>query len=121
MLAESQGKKAAFLAECIRVLGLNAKVHAARAEKLRGGRGFDIVAMRAVDGMGNAILVGKELAKQTLALMIGAADKNRFESIAPEFAWEPPVVLPSSKRSILLLGNRLDVPRGTEPSSVVRG
>ena len=34
-LAESQGKKAAFLQEAVRVLGITAKVHADRAEALR--------------------------------------------------------------------------------------
>ena len=33
-LAESQGKKAAFLQEAVRVLGIGAKVHAGRAEAL---------------------------------------------------------------------------------------
>ena len=34
-LAESQGKKAAFLSEAVRVLGISAKVHSGRAEVLR--------------------------------------------------------------------------------------
>ncbi len=48
-LAESQGKKAAFLQEAVRVLGIRATVHAGRAEALRAV--FDCVVLRAVDKM----------------------------------------------------------------------
>lgn len=48
-LAESQGKKAAFLGEACRVLGLTSKVWANRAEALAPTTLFDIVAFRAVD------------------------------------------------------------------------
>ncbi len=47
-LAESQRKKAAFLQEMVRVLGLKAVVHAGRAETLAPGT-FDAVWMRAVE------------------------------------------------------------------------
>src|SRR6202021_1640898 len=52
-LAESQGKKAAFLQEAVRVLDLPATVHAGRAESLSGQ--FDCVTLRAVDRMQQAI------------------------------------------------------------------
>src|SRR5580658_5328409 len=45
-LAESQRKKAAFLQEAVRVLGVAAKVHSDRAETLR--EQFDCVTIRAV-------------------------------------------------------------------------
>jgi 16S rRNA (guanine527-N7)-methyltransferase len=48
MLAESQRKKATFLQEVVRTLGLNTTVHAGRAETLPPG-GFDTVWMRAVE------------------------------------------------------------------------
>ena len=48
-LAESQGKKAAFLREAVRVLGLETSVWAGRAEDLAAGVSFDCVALRAVD------------------------------------------------------------------------
>lgn len=54
-LAESQGKKAAFLQEAVRTLGLSAKVYAARAESLTSK--FDCVTLRAVDRMPQAIRV----------------------------------------------------------------
>jgi 16S rRNA (guanine527-N7)-methyltransferase len=52
-LAESQGKKAAFLREAVRVLGVAAKVHSGRAESL--ATQFDCVTMRAVDKMDRAV------------------------------------------------------------------
>ena len=58
-LAESQGKKAAFLQEALRVLGVAAKVHSGRAEGL--GRSFDCVTLRAVDRMGRAVHAAAEL------------------------------------------------------------
>lgn len=48
-LAESQGKKASFLREAVRVLELRCEVWAARVEDLPQPRQFDVVAMRAVD------------------------------------------------------------------------
>jgi len=52
-LAESQGKKAAFLHEAVRVLGVAAKVHSGRAETL--ATAFDCVTLRAVDKMERAV------------------------------------------------------------------
>jgi 16S rRNA (guanine527-N7)-methyltransferase len=54
-LAESQGKKAAFLREVVRELGLRTEVWAGRVEAMPVDRGFDVVAMRAVDNMGAAV------------------------------------------------------------------
>jgi 16S rRNA (guanine527-N7)-methyltransferase len=48
-LAESQGKKAAFLREVVRSLGLTCAVWSARVEAMPAGEAFGIVTMRAVD------------------------------------------------------------------------
>jgi 16S rRNA (guanine527-N7)-methyltransferase len=48
-LAESQGKKASFLREASRSLGLPFAVWAGRVEALPAGQTFDCVTMRAVD------------------------------------------------------------------------
>lgn len=48
-LAESQGKKAAFLREAVRVLGLGSQVWAGRAQDLPATQSFDAVTLRAVD------------------------------------------------------------------------
>lgn len=54
-LAESQGKKAAFLREAARTLGLGIEVWSSRVEALPGDRSFSCVALRAVDKMQAAI------------------------------------------------------------------
>jgi 16S rRNA (guanine527-N7)-methyltransferase len=55
-LAESQNKKASFLREAVRTLGLpHTEVWAGRAEDLPAGRVFDVVTLRAVDNMAAAL------------------------------------------------------------------
>jgi len=55
-LAESQNKKASFLREAVRTLGLSTEVWAARVETMPKERVFDIVTLRAVDNMQAALL-----------------------------------------------------------------
>ncbi len=50
-LAESQNKKATFLREVVRTLGLKTEVWSARVETMPESRRFDSVALRAVDHM----------------------------------------------------------------------
>ncbi len=48
-LAESQNKKASFLREAVRTLGLSTEVWGDRVERLPESRLFDVVTLRAVD------------------------------------------------------------------------
>ena len=68
-LAESQGKKASFLREAVRLLGLTTGVHAGRAEDLVGKASFDLVALRAVDNMARAVPIAKELARHAVCVL----------------------------------------------------
>jgi 16S rRNA (guanine527-N7)-methyltransferase len=54
-LAESQGKKASFLREAVRSLGIDAEVYGGRVEDMPRSRSFDAVSLRAVDKMQEAI------------------------------------------------------------------
>ena len=111
-LAESQGKKAAFLQEAIRTLGLTAKVHAGRAELLGGP--FDCVALRAVDRMAWAVRAGAGLVvpRGWLALMTTRGELTPVQAAAgEEFAWRRPVELPGSEERILALGERRHIDR----------
>ncbi len=88
-LAESKSKKAAFLQEAIRILGITAKVHSQRAELLPAR--FDCVTLRAVDRM--------ELAVQAAAISLvrsrrlaGADDFTRTK--LPAFKLRPVVPSP---------------------------
>lgn len=107
-LAESQGKKAAFLAEAVRTLGLTAKVHAARAENLT--QSYDCVTMRAVDRMDAAITTGAALVRAGgyLAPMTTRQDAQMVHLAAGEgFCWQEPVAVAGSTEKIVILGIKI--------------
>jgi 16S rRNA (guanine527-N7)-methyltransferase len=58
-LAESQNKKATFLREVVRTLGVKTEVWAARVEDMPRERRFEVVTMRAVDDMETALAAAK--------------------------------------------------------------
>ncbi|MGA7342594.1 MAG: 16S rRNA (guanine(527)-N(7))-methyltransferase RsmG [Terracidiphilus sp.] len=106
-LAESQGKKAAFLQEAVRVLGISARVHAGRAETL--ATRFDCVTMRAVDRMAAAVAVGAELVAEGgwLALMTTGSGLERLSDAAGgAFRWLELVRLPGGEERLLALAQR---------------
>jgi 16S rRNA (guanine527-N7)-methyltransferase len=106
-LAESQGKKAAFLREAVRTLGIAVEVHAARAESL--AKVFDCVTLRAVDRMDEAVLAASELVRVGgwLAPLTTRGEAGSIETIAgPGFHWEPAVALAGGEDRVLLLGQR---------------
>lgn len=110
-LAESQGKKAAFLQEAVRVLGCSATVYSGRAETLT--EQFDCVALRAVERMHEAVMsagrlvrVGGWLAPMTTSGELGALE----EGAGAEFSWTEPIRLPSGEDRLLALGRRISLP-----------
>jgi len=58
-LAESQGKKASFLREAVRTLGLSTEVWDGRVEALLPAQQFDVVTLRAVDRMEQAVAAAR--------------------------------------------------------------
>jgi 16S rRNA (guanine527-N7)-methyltransferase len=110
-LVESQGKKAAFLREAIRVTGIETSVHSGRAETVTTQ--FDCVTLRAVDQMVAAIGVAIRLIRSNgwLAPMTTSAELPSLQAAAgPEFSWSLPIPLPGSRDRILALGKRLKLP-----------
>ncbi len=106
-LAESQGKKAAFLREAVRVLGISAKVHAQRAEVLR--EQFDCVVLRAVDRMPQAVATAGGLVRPEgwLALMTTIGELAGHRSAAgAEFAWSQAIELPEGESRVLALARK---------------
>jgi 16S rRNA (guanine527-N7)-methyltransferase len=104
-LAEGQGKKAAFLQEVVRVLGISARVHAERAETL--GEAFDCVVLRAVDRMELAVQAAAQFvcAEGWLALMTtGALAAAQQAAAGTEFSWSEPARLPGGEDRLLVLG-----------------
>jgi 16S rRNA (guanine527-N7)-methyltransferase len=114
-LAESQHKKAAFLREAVRTLGLNTKVHSARAEILM--ERFDCVTLRAVDNMAEAIPAAINLLKPdgSLAILTTIDDAPTIQARVAlscsfqsgSFSWLPAKPLPQGTSRILLLGQRI--------------
>jgi 16S rRNA (guanine527-N7)-methyltransferase len=110
ILAESQGKKAAFLQEAARVLGISAKVHSGRAEALRTV--FDCVVLRAVDEMPKAVAAAAKLVAPAgfLAVMTTDVDLPGLQAAAGvEFSWNVPMRLPFASQRIVAFGMRLPV------------
>jgi len=107
-LAESQGKKAAFLHEVVRSLGIKAKVHAGRGETLQ--EEFDCVVLRAVDKMQKAVAAGARLVAPGgwLALMTTATAVGELHAIAGGlFSWAEAMRLPGSEQRLLTVGHKI--------------
>lgn len=110
-LGESQGKKAAFLREAVRALGLGSDVHGGRAELLKGR--FDCVTLRAVDRMAEAVQAASRLVLTGgwLALMCTGRDVEGLKSAAgAEYLWEEPIWQPGRENHLLALGRRVSLP-----------
>lgn len=108
-LAESQGKKAAFLREAVRVLGLAGEVYTGRAEEI--GAQFDCVTLRAVDRMQLAIGASARLVRVGgwLALMTTHAELAKAKTAGGGgFEWREPIPLPGSEERVLALGLKVD-------------
>src|ERR1035438_10001311 len=106
-LAESQGKKAAFLQEAVRVLGIPVKIYVQRAELLTTQ--FDCVTLRAVDRMPQAVEAAARLiaAGGWLALMTTRGELAGLQAVAgTEISWSEVIPLPKSVDRLLAVGQR---------------
>ena len=106
-LAESQGKKAAFLQEAVRVLGIMARVLAARAES--ESQAYDCVALRAVDRMPEAVQTAAGLTREGgwLALMTTESEAASLQSaVESSFTWSEPLPLSGSSERLIVLGQK---------------
>jgi 16S rRNA (guanine527-N7)-methyltransferase len=107
-LAESQGKKAAFLREAVRTLGLSTEVWAARVETMPQDRRFDAVTMRAVDKMETALSEGRtRVAAAGLLAVLGG------RGLTVDLPNAQSVPVPETADSFLYLDRSRSVPRGT--------
>jgi 16S rRNA (guanine527-N7)-methyltransferase len=104
-LAESQGKKAAFLQEAVRTLNLPIRIHSGRAEAL--SEQFDCVTLRAVDKMNEAVKAATRLVRPGgwLAPLTTAQDLRAIEAAAgSQFIWSAPAQLATADGWRLALG-----------------
>ena len=101
-LAESQNKKATFLREVVRTLGLdNVEVWANRAESLPPTGQFDTVTLRAVDYMAAAIAAAAPRASREILLLASAPPE-----LPADFSLQPPVLIPGGQSSYLFRATR---------------
>jgi 16S rRNA (guanine527-N7)-methyltransferase len=107
-LAESQGKKAAFLLEAARTLGLKAEVWPGRVEAMAAERVFDAVTLRAVDKMPAACKTATDRLAPHGWIAVFATRKSEasLEKIKG-IQWDVEVVrIPGSDQEILKTGHR---------------
>jgi 16S rRNA (guanine527-N7)-methyltransferase len=101
-LAESQNKKATFLREVARTLGLPTEIWAARVETMPESRRFHTVTLRAVDNMAAALTAAAPRASHELLLLT-----TPTPVLPPEFTPHPPMTIPTTQAGILLRATRL--------------
>ena len=104
-LAESHGKKAAFLHEVVRSLNLPTEVWAGRVESMPAARRFDAVALRAVEEMERAVGEAGLRAREQV-LIVGTARQSSYPGLAEKFRMDEPVPLPESNDGVLWIARR---------------
>ncbi len=120
-LAESQKKKAAFLREVVRGLDLGgASVHPGRVENMPSANVFDMVTLRAVDKMGEAMQAalprirpphggrGGECMVLTSRSQVAAIEASSLDlSGGMAIEWAIPEAIPGTDQRVILLGSRV--------------
>lgn len=107
-LAERQGKKAAFLHEAVRTLGIGAKVYSGDASALTDR--FNCVTLRAVERMSEAVAGAARLLRPAgrLAVLTSGGELEAVRDAAGTgFLWEEAKRMPGDQR-LLALGSQAD-------------
>ncbi|HEX4312185.1 MAG TPA: 16S rRNA (guanine(527)-N(7))-methyltransferase RsmG [Acidobacteriaceae bacterium] len=106
-LAESQGRKAAFLQEAVRTLGLKVEVWPGRVQAMESGRVFDAVTLRAVDKMPEACRAAVERAPRGgwIAVFTTRKTEVALEKVQG-VRWEIGIEIPGSEQELLKSGYR---------------
>jgi 16S rRNA (guanine527-N7)-methyltransferase len=107
-LIEANNKKAVFLGEVLRSLGLDgAEVFGGRAEQW--GKTADLVMLRAIEQFERALPVAAKLVAEDggLGLLIGAGQVSTAQDVLEkQWRWRDPVAVPLSETRVVLLGER---------------
>src|SRR5216684_2251374 len=110
-LVESNFKKATFLAEVVRELGLtDTRVLVSRFEELAEEVApLDIVCSRALGDFARFLgwAAAPGIAAKQVLLWLGGRDLEEVRT-QPSWTWSEPVAVPKSLQRFLLLGNRID-------------
>jgi 16S rRNA (guanine527-N7)-methyltransferase len=105
-LVESNQRKAVFLREVVRALGLaDVRVSAERAEKL--STRADLVTFRAVEHFEQVLPLADKLTKPggRIAILIGSSQVETAISALEKVSWDPPVPIPLSQSRSLMVGH----------------
>lgn len=107
-LAESQAKKASFLREVVRTLGLRAEVYDGRVEDIPSGRIFDAVTLRAVDKMLLACQAALPRIKPGGQMIVFATENTAsgIQRKIEDLTWDTPLKVPFSHQEVLLFGSK---------------
>jgi len=110
VLIESNARKAAFLSEVTRTLGLTGvKVVNKRMEDIDSlADSLDFVAARALGDIPELLNWSRLSlrAEGKIVLWLGANDARKI-STSPGWIWRPPVPLPRSEKRVVLIGERV--------------
>jgi 16S rRNA (guanine527-N7)-methyltransferase len=106
-LAEAHGRKASFLREALRVLGIAGEVYDGRVESMPDERQFGAVSVRAVEKMELAIPVATQRVARYLVLFTTVNSAAEYRELSPELKWLEDVPLPNSEQRILAIGQKL--------------
>lgn len=108
-MAESQGRKAGFLREAVRSLGLSAAVYYGRVEAMDPDAVFDMVALRAVDSMQEACTSAQLRIKAGgwVGILTTRAKSTNLMADLEGLAWRDPENSPGSEQRVLLFGQKL--------------
>jgi 16S rRNA (guanine527-N7)-methyltransferase len=104
-LVEANQRKAVFLREVVRTLGLSGvKVFAGRAEHI--SEQADVVILRAVESFEQTLAIAHNLIapKGRIAILIGMSQVKTATSTLSDIRWRDPVPLPQSHSRSLLVG-----------------
>jgi 16S rRNA (guanine527-N7)-methyltransferase len=103
-LAESQGKKAAFLREAVRTLHLPTEIWPHRVESMSDNRTFDVITLRAVDDMTSAVTEASRRATSRILLLTTAS--SSYHALSKDFILDQPIPVPASTSSVLQIAHR---------------
>jgi 16S rRNA (guanine527-N7)-methyltransferase len=104
-LAESQGKKAAFLREVCRELQLPTEVFAGRVETMPPDRQFDLVALRAVDNMEAACAEAARRSRHRV-MILSTQGSAAPQALLDEFDLTEQIATPDSGKGLLNIFSR---------------
>jgi 16S rRNA (guanine527-N7)-methyltransferase len=107
-LAESQGKKAAFLREAVRTLDLKSEIFDGRVEAMAPGRCFSVVTLRAIDKMSEACrtAAARIAAGDWIAVFATGDTEAGLKAALPEIEWRNAWPIPTLDKGKILVGQR---------------